>query len=101
MPKGYMYILACNDGSYYIGSTKYLAICFMQHALGKGASYTKTRLPVKLVYVEAYDNINKAFYREKEVQDWSRKKKEVLIAEMQAELNELATYTNKIDDNNS
>ena len=82
MPKGFMYILECSDGSYYTGSTKYLAKRFMQHSRGEGANHTKKRLPVKLVYVEEYDRIDTAFYREKQVQGWSRKKKEALIAGM-------------------
>ena len=67
MPKGYMYILECGNGSYYTGSTKYLAKRFMQHATGKGANHTKKHQPVKLVYVEEYNRIDTAFYREKQV----------------------------------
>ncbi|MCD6178374.1 MAG: hypothetical protein J7K39_00570, partial [Bacteroidales bacterium] len=37
------------------------------------------RLPVELVYFEEFERIDKAFYREKQVQGWSRKKKEALI----------------------
>ena len=94
MPKGYMYILECSDGSYYTGSTKYLATRFMQHQRGEGANHTKKRLPVKLLYVEQYYRIDTAFYREKQVQGWSRKKKEALIAEMPDELHELAKCIN-------
>ena len=50
-----------------------------QHQNSLGAKHTKNRLPVKLVYFEEYDRIDKAFYREKQVQGWSRKKKEALI----------------------
>jgi predicted GIY-YIG superfamily endonuclease len=77
--KGYMYILECSDGSYYIGSTKDLAVRFHQHQNGEGANHTKNRLPVKLVYVEEFNRIDKAFYREKQIQGWSREKKEALI----------------------
>ncbi|WP_298514129.1 GIY-YIG nuclease family protein [uncultured Kordia sp.] len=90
MPKGYMYILECSDGSYYTGSTKDLARRFMQHATGNGANHTKKRLPVKLVYVETYTRIDTAFYREKQVQGWSRKKKEALIAGKYEKLLELS-----------
>jgi len=44
-----------------------------------GANYTKKRLPVKLVYYEEYSRIDEAFYREKQVRGWSRKKKQALI----------------------
>ncbi|MFL0125319.1 GIY-YIG nuclease family protein, partial [Tenacibaculum maritimum] len=74
-----MYILECADGSYYTGSTKNLEIRLLQHQKGNGANHTKKRLPVKLVYVEGFDRIDEAFKREKQIQGWSRKKKEALI----------------------
>ncbi|WP_438710238.1 GIY-YIG nuclease family protein [Aquimarina muelleri] len=74
-----MYILECNDGSYYTGSTKYLQRRLAQHQKGVGANHTKKRLPVKLLYYEQYNRIDTAFYREKQVQGWSRAKKEALI----------------------
>jgi putative endonuclease len=77
--KGYMYILECADKSYYTGSTKYLELRVQQHQNGEGANHTKNRLPVKLVYYEEFDRIDHAFFREKQVQGWSRKKKEALI----------------------
>lgn len=79
MAKGYTYILECADGSYYTGSTKNLVLRFQQHQNGEGANHTKKRLPLKLVYVEVFDRIDEAFYREKQIQGWSRKKKEALI----------------------
>ena len=77
--KGFMYILECSDGSYYTGSTIDLARRIVQHQNGEGANHTKKRLPVTLVYYEEYQRIDDAFYREKQVQGWSRKKKEALI----------------------
>lgn len=77
--KGYMYILECADGSYYTGSTKNLDHRIQQHQNGEGANHTKKHLPVKLVYYEEFDRIDEAFYREKQVQGWRRKKKEALI----------------------
>jgi len=76
---GYMYILECSDGSYYTGSTTNLELRLQQHQNGEGANHTKKRLPVKLVYYEEYARIDEAFYREKQVQGWCRKKKEALI----------------------
>ncbi len=70
-----MYILECNDGSYYTGSTINLDLRIKQHNSGEGANHTKKRLPAKLVYFEEYRRIDKAFYREKQVQGWSRKKR--------------------------
>jgi putative endonuclease len=77
--KGWMYILLCSDGSYYTGSTNNLIVRIGQHKAGSGANHTKKRLPVKLLYFEEYERIDLAFYREKQVQGWSRKKKEALI----------------------
>jgi len=79
MPKGYVYILECSDGSYYTGSTVYLELRIKQHQNGLGANHTKKRLPVKLVYVQEFTRIDEAFNRKKQIQGWSRKKKEALI----------------------
>lgn len=76
---GFMYILQCSDGTYYVGSTKNLELRLLQHQKGEGANYTKKRLPVILKYYEVYGRIDHAFYREKQVQGWSRKKREALI----------------------
>ncbi len=91
---GYMYILECSDGSYYTGSTIDLEVRLVQHQEGKGANHTKKRLPVKLVYVEEYQRIDTAFYREKQIQGWRREKKEALVEGRLGELNELAECKN-------
>lgn len=88
--KGYTYILKCSDGSYYTGSTIDLERRLWQHQNAEGANYTKKRLPVELVYYEEYDRIDEAFYREKQIQGWSRKKKEALIEGRYDELPKLA-----------
>ena len=75
----YMYILECADGSFYTGSTKNLPRRLWEHQNGLGANHTKKRLPVKLVYAEHYDRVADAFYREKQVQGWSRAKKIALM----------------------
>ncbi len=87
---GWMYILECADGSYYTGSTNNLELRLTQHQSGEGANHTKKRLPVKLVYFEEYQRIDEAFYREKQVQGWSRKKKEALINSQSEKLPELS-----------
>lgn len=79
MGRGFMYILECADKSYYTGSTKDLERRLKQHQNGEGAQYTKRKLPVKLVYYEEYNEITVAFYREKQIQGWSKKKKQALI----------------------
>lgn len=74
-----MYILRFSDGSYYTGSTRDLESRLYEHQNGLGAVFTKKRLPIKLVYCEEFERIDDAFYREKQVQGWSRAKKEALI----------------------
>jgi len=76
---GYTYILLCSDGSYYTGSTNDLERRMEEHQSGQGANHTKKRQPVTLIYYEEFDRIDDAFFREKQIQGWSRDKKEALI----------------------
>lgn len=93
--KGFMYILECSDGSYYTGSTKDLVKRMEEHQSGNGANHTKKRLPVKLVYYEEFDRIDTAFEREKQVQGWSRVKKEALISSQKELLHGLSECQNE------
>ncbi len=93
--KGYTYILLCSDDSYYTGSTKDLELRLMQHQNGEGANHTRKRLPVELVYYEAYDRIDTAYFREKQIQNWSRKKNEALINGWDRELKKAAECMNE------
>ncbi len=89
--EGYTYILECADGSFYVGSTRNLAVRLAQHESGdEGANHTKARRPVKLVYYECFDRIDEAFNREKQIQGWSRAKKIALIKGNLSELQSLA-----------
>jgi putative endonuclease len=92
--KGYMYILECANGCYYTGSTNDLERRLEEHQNGMGANFTRKHLPVKLVYYETFFRIDEAFYREKQVQAWSRKKKEALINSCFDKLSDLSkNYT--------
>lgn len=93
--KGYMYILLCSDNSYYTGSTIDLKKRLLQHQTGEGANHTKKRLPVTLVYYEEYERIDLAFKREKQIQRWSRIKKEALIKGRYDVLKEASVCRNK------
>ena len=88
--KGYMYILLCANGNFYTGSTNDLEARIKQHQNGEGANFTKKHLPVELVYFEEFARIDEAFNREKQVQGWSRKKKEALINQQYEKLPELS-----------
>lgn len=90
----YMYILKCADHSFYTGSTKDLPRRLWQHQNGLGANHTIKRLPVKLVYAEHFDYVADAFYREKQVQGWSRAKKIALMESKWEQLHILAECQN-------
>ncbi len=89
-----MYILECRDGSYYTGSTWHLEIRVAENNAGLGANYTLKRLPVKLVYAEEYYRIEDAYLREKQIHNWSHKKKKALIDNNGGKLHELAECKN-------
>jgi putative endonuclease len=93
--KGYMYILECADGSFYTGSIIDLERRINEHKRGEGANYTSKRLPVRLLYFEEFNRIDKAFYREKQVQGWGRAKKKALIGNRPDLLHELARCRNE------
>ena len=86
----YVYILECNDGSYYTGSTWDMEKRLVEHEIGLGSNYTKKRRPVKLVFCEFFDSIENAFRREKQIQGWSKKKKQALIEKDFERVSELA-----------
>jgi len=92
--RGYTYILRCSNGKYYTGSTKNLTRRLAQHQRGEGANFTRKNLPVELIYFEVYPRIDTAFYREKQIQGWSRKMKEALMRGDFEALHELAECQN-------
>ena len=87
----WVYILECSDGTYYVGSTTDLERRVSQHQLGEGASYTRHRLPVRLLWSADFGRIDEAFAFEKRVQGWSRPKREALMDGRFTELRGLAS----------
>ena len=75
----YTYILKCNDDTYYTGWTTDLDKRVKTHNSGKGAKYTRMRLPVELIYFEKFDNRSDAQKREASIKKLSRIQKEKLI----------------------
>ena len=75
----YTYILQCADGTLYTGWTNDLARRLALHNAGKGAKYTKSRLPVKLVYHETFATKEEAMRREAAIKRLSRQQKLALI----------------------
>lgn len=76
----YCYIVECADGTYYTGwaidPEKRVAV----HNKGRGARYTRTRLPVKLVYMEEQPDRSTAMKRERTIKMMTRIQKQNLIA---------------------
>lgn len=76
----YVYILKCNDGTYYTGHTDNLEKRIAEHQAGSYVScYTATRLPVRVVFVQSFASRAEAIEAEVKLKDWSKKKKEALI----------------------
>ncbi|MGT2933001.1 GIY-YIG nuclease family protein [Streptococcus catagoni] len=62
--KAYMYVLECADKTLYTGYTTDLDKRLKTHNAGKGAKYTKARLPVKLLYSEEFPSKEEAMSAE-------------------------------------
>jgi tRNA/rRNA methyltransferase len=75
----YVYILKCSDGSYYTGHTDNLDKRIGEHQNGFLCAYTKSRWPVRLVYVEEFATRSYALDTEFQIKGWPRAKKEALI----------------------
>ncbi|WP_125761148.1 GIY-YIG nuclease family protein [Companilactobacillus hulinensis] len=78
----YVYILLCSDKTFYIGTSNDVEKRVATHNAGKGAKYTKTRRPVKLMYFENLHDKSEALRREIELKKYSRAKKESFLQSM-------------------
>lgn len=74
-----VYILECSDGTLYTGVTNDMNKRIEQHNLGKGAKYTRARIPVTVVYQEDAPEKGDALKREYEIKQLSRQQKLDLI----------------------
>ena len=77
--KNYVYLLKCADGTLYCGWTNDLEKRIKTHNEGKGAKYTRSRLPVMLAYSEEFETQIKAQRREYEIKQMTRQQKLKLI----------------------
>ncbi len=75
----YTYVLLCKDHTLYTGWTNNLKERVKKHNLGEGAKYTRSRLPVRLVYYEVFESKEAAMRREYQIKHLSRKEKLALI----------------------
>ena len=73
------YLLRCADGTLYCGWTNDIEKRFAAHNSGKASKYTRSRLPVKLVYVETFDTKQEAMSREARIKQLSRREKLALV----------------------
>lgn len=76
----FCYILECADGTLYTGWTVNIEKRLIQHNKGLGARYTRTRLPVKVVYIEEQPDKKTAMKRERAIKALPRKKKKELFS---------------------
>ncbi|MGN1041942.1 MAG: GIY-YIG nuclease family protein [Christensenellales bacterium] len=76
----YVYLAECSDGSLYAGWTTDVAARERAHNAGNGAKYTRSRLPVKIVYFEEYVSKNEALKRECAIKKLPREEKLRLVA---------------------
>jgi len=92
----YVYMLECQDGSYYTGITNDIERRMWEHHSGFNKEcYTYERRPVELKYSEHFTDINSAIAREKQLKGWSRKKKQALFHEDWEEIKRLSISSSK------
>ncbi len=75
----YTYIVRCADDTYYTGWTTDIKKRLATHNSGRGAKYTRSRLPVTLVYLESFETKAGAMKREAEIKKLTRKEKQRII----------------------
>jgi putative endonuclease len=71
----FVYLVECSDSTLYCGITNNIELRIEKHNLGKGAKYTKSRRPVKLLYFEIHINKSEASKREWQIKRLSRSEK--------------------------
>jgi len=94
----WVYILKCNDGSYYTGHTDQIQKRIIEHHEGVySGCYTKTRRPLEVVFQQAFPTRLEALSAERRIKGWCRKKKEALIAGNWQEVSRLSKSKNSLE----
>jgi len=83
----FVYLVECSDGTFYCGSTNNLEKRIRTHNEGRGAKYTTSRKPVKLVYSEECSNKSEALKREYQIKKMKRNLKLCMINGYNAKVN--------------
>ena len=97
MNKNFTYIVECSDHTLYTGWTNDLEKRIEAHNTGKGAKYTKTRRPVRLVYFETFATKEEAMSREYHIKRLTREEKRRLIESYEPSLNEVESHSIKVN----
>jgi predicted GIY-YIG superfamily endonuclease len=74
-----VYMLACRDGSYYVGITSDLQRRLDEHHRGDGCRYTRRRRPLELVHEETFATREEAAARERQIKQWRHDRKEAFL----------------------
>jgi putative endonuclease len=74
-----VYIIECSDGSYYTGYAKNALKRFEKHLVGKGAAYTRSHKPVRLIYKATFDSKSEALKEEFRIKQLDKKEKNYLV----------------------
>lgn len=75
----YVYVISCEDNSYYTGYTKNVELRMKLHLEGRGARYTRMHKPKRLIYVEKMNSKSDAMKRERQIKNLNHRQKQKLI----------------------
>ncbi|MFI3173502.1 MAG: GIY-YIG nuclease family protein [Eubacteriales bacterium] len=92
----YTYILKCSDNTFYTGWTNDLEKRLHAHNQGKGAKYTKPRLPVEVIYYEKFKTKEEAMRRECAIKKLTHKQKEMLSKQINNECDIMVNVDEKL-----
>ena len=91
----YVYVILCDDGSFYTGYTKNVKSRLRLHINGKGARYTRMHKPKKLVYAEQFESRAEAMRREKRLKKLGHQQKRELVKLQDSKKNKRKTTASK------
>ncbi len=80
MARHYFYLARCSDGSLYAGTAIDIKAREQRHNEGRGGKYTRSRLPIEIIYSEEFASLSEARKREAAVKTWAKAKKEQLVS---------------------